>query len=47
MYNSLGVPMSGMIDAIECLKVATLSTCEDRDARFVEPYFDFLISGMS
>nr|YP_010337088.1 allophycocyanin gamma subunit [Pseudoerythrocladia kornmannii]UNJ16673.1 allophycocyanin gamma subunit [Pseudoerythrocladia kornmannii] len=47
MYNSLGVPMIGMIDAIQCLKEATLNVCDNDDARFVEPYFDFLISGMS
>ena len=47
MYNSLGVPILGMIDAIECLKKATIVILEDEDKNMVSPYFDFLIQGMS
>nr|QUE28930.1 ApcD [Madagascaria erythrocladioides] len=46
MYNSLGVPIIGMIDAINCLKEATLDICNEEDAASIEPYFDFIISGM-
>lgn len=47
MYNSLGVPIIGMIDAIECLKQASLETLNEEDRNIVLPYFDFLIQGMS
>lgn len=47
MYNSLGVPILGMIDSIECLKNATLSFLTEEEALFVAPYFDFIIQGMS
>lgn len=47
MYNSLGVPILGMIDAIECLKKATLEFIESGDKIIVAPYFDFIIQGMS
>lgn len=47
MYNSLGVPVLGMIDAIECLKNATMEVLEDEESNFVSPYFDFIIQGMS
>nr|QCI05588.1 Allogcyanin gamma subunit [Cryptopleura ramosa] len=47
MYNSLGVPVLGMIDAIECLKNATMEILEDEESNFVSPYFDFIIQGMS
>nr|YP_009295857.1 allophycocyanin gamma subunit [Schimmelmannia schousboei]AOM64792.1 allophycocyanin gamma subunit [Schimmelmannia schousboei] len=47
MYNSLGVPILGMIDAIECLKQATIDIVEDKDADIISPYFDFIIQGMS
>nr|YP_009392590.1 allophycocyanin gamma subunit [Bostrychia tenella]ARW61152.1 allophycocyanin gamma subunit [Bostrychia tenella] len=47
MYNSLGVPILGMIDSIECLKNATLEFLDENQALFVLPYFDFLILGMS
>nr|QCI07399.1 Allogcyanin gamma subunit [Leiomenia cribrosa] len=47
MYNSLGVPILGMIDAIDCLKQATISILKDEDKSIVSPYFDFLIQGMS
>jgi len=47
MYNSLGVPILGMIDAIECLKKATTEKLNDEEANLVCPYFDFIIQGMS
>lgn len=47
MYNSLGVPILGMIDAIRCLKEATLDLLSFEDSRIVSPYFDFIIQGMS
>jgi len=47
MYNSLGVPVLGMIDAVECLKNASLEFLSDSQASYVIPYFDFIIQGMS
>lgn len=47
MYNSLGVPILGMIDSIECLKNASLEFLSDSQASCVIPYFDFIIQGMS
>ena len=47
MYNSLGVPMPGMIEAIRCLKQASLDLLSDEEAAAAAPYFDFLIQGMS
>lgn len=46
MYNSLGVPILGMIDAIECLKKATLEVMVEEDFMIVAPYFNFIIQGM-
>ena len=47
MYNSLGVPILGMIDSIECLKQATLEFIKTEDSNIIAPYFDFVIQGMS
>jgi allophycocyanin-B len=47
MYNSLGVPILGMIDAIQSLKKVTLELLEVEDAKIISPYFDFIIRGMS
>nr|YP_010988198.1 allophycocyanin gamma subunit [Rhodochorton tenue]WOK79378.1 allophycocyanin gamma subunit [Rhodochorton tenue] len=47
MYNSLGVPILGMIDAIECLKSATIELLPDEEIKVIVPYFDFIIRGMS
>nr|YP_009313632.1 Allophycocyanin gamma subunit [Helminthocladia australis]SCW21886.1 Allophycocyanin gamma subunit [Helminthocladia australis] len=47
MYNSLGVPIIGMIDAIQCLKKATLELIPNEDAKIIASYFDFIIRGMS
>ncbi|CAD5977789.1 Allophycocyanin alpha-B chain [Planktothrix tepida] len=47
MYNSLGVPMPGMVEAIVCLKEASLALLDDEDAKEAAPYFDFIIQAMS
>lgn len=47
MYNSLGVPVTGMADAIRSLKKAALGLLTDEDAVEAGSYFDFLIQGMS
>lgn len=47
MYNSLGVPVLGMIDAIQCLKNASMEFLSDYQVNLVAPYFDFIIQGMS
>nr|YP_009398811.1 allophycocyanin gamma subunit [Cliftonaea pectinata]ARW68088.1 allophycocyanin gamma subunit [Cliftonaea pectinata] len=47
MYNSLGVPILGMIDSIECLKEAVVEFLSDDQSQFVVPYFDFIIQRMS
>ena len=47
MYNSLGVPMPGMVEAIRCLKEASLGLLDDEDAQEAAPYFDFIIQAMS
>ncbi len=46
MYNSLGVPMPGMAEAMRCLKEASLALLNPGDASETQPYFDFLIQGM-
>jgi len=46
MYNSLGVPMPGMVEAMRCLKEASLALLSPDDIRIAAPYFDFLIQGM-
>lgn len=47
MYNSLGVPMTGMVEAMRCLKDVSLALLSDEEAAQAAPYFDFLIQGMS
>nr|YP_010851529.1 Allophycocyanin gamma subunit [Echinothamnion hystrix]WGH14588.1 Allophycocyanin gamma subunit [Echinothamnion hystrix] len=47
MYNSLGVPILGMTDSIECLKNASLEFLSDSQADCVVPYFNFIIQSMS
>ncbi|KKD36576.1 MAG: allophycocyanin subunit alpha-B [Limnoraphis robusta] len=47
MYNSLGVPMPGMVEAIRCLKDASLGLLDEDDAREAAPYFDLIIQAMS
>jgi allophycocyanin-B len=47
MYNSLGVPVPGMAEAIRCLKQASLDLLSEADANEASPYFDYLIQEMS
>ena len=47
MYNSLGVPIIGMIDSIECLKKATTSYFSTPENQITEPYFDYIIRSMA
>ena len=46
MYNSLGVPMPGMVDAMRTMKEASLALMSTDQASLAGPYFDFLIQGM-
>jgi allophycocyanin-B len=46
MYNSLGVPMPGMVDAIKCLKTVSLNLLNDADSATTAPYFDFIVQYM-
>jgi allophycocyanin-B len=47
MYNSLGVPVPGMVEAINSLKQASLDLLSGEDATAAAPYFDYLIQAMS
>ncbi len=47
MYNSLGVPVPGMVEAINCLKKASLELLSAEDALQTAPYFDYIIQAMS
>jgi allophycocyanin-B len=47
MYNSLGVPVPGMVDSIACLKEASLKLLSNEDADATAPYFDYIIQAMS
>ena len=47
MYNSLGVPVPGMVDAIRCLKNAALAKLNSEEAKEAGPYFDYIIQAMS
>jgi allophycocyanin-B len=47
MYNSLNVPVPGMVEAIRCLKEASLSLLSKEDAQEAGPYFDYIIQGLS
>lgn len=46
MYNSLGVPLPGMAEAIRCLKTAALELLSAEDAAEAAPYFDFMVQYM-
>jgi allophycocyanin-B len=46
MYNSLGVPMQGMVEAMRCMKIASVSLVSAEDSKLLEPYFNYLIQGM-
>ncbi|MBW4551979.1 MAG: allophycocyanin [Aphanocapsa sp. GSE-SYN-MK-11-07L] len=47
MYSSLGVPVPGMVEAIRCLKEASLALLSEEDGEETGPYFDFIIQSMS
>lgn len=47
MYNSLGVPLPGMVEAITCLKDATLELLSSEEAAIAAPYFDYMVQAMS
>src|SRR5919199_3027955 len=47
MYNSLGVPVPGMVEAIRCLKEASLALLNQEDAKEAAPYFDYIAQAMS
>jgi allophycocyanin-B len=47
MYNSLNVPVPGMVEAISCLKEATLGLLNTEDAAEAAPYFDYVMQAMS
>ncbi len=47
MYNSLGVPLGGMVESIRCLKKASLALLSNEEAEEAAPYFDYMIQYMS
>ncbi len=47
MYNSLGVPVPGMVDSIRCLRDAAVALLSKADAQQTAPYFDYIIQTMS
>jgi allophycocyanin-B len=47
MYNALDVPVPGMVEAISCLKAASLGLLSNEDAEAAAPYFDYIIQAMS
>lgn len=47
MYNSLGVPVPGMVDSIRCLRNAAVDLLSKEDADEATPYFDYIVQAMS
>ncbi|MGH7998497.1 MAG: allophycocyanin [Brasilonema sp.] len=47
MYNSLNVPVPGMVEAIRCLKEATIALLSKEDALQAAPYFDYIMQTMA
>ncbi|MEM9906893.1 MAG: allophycocyanin subunit alpha-B [Cyanobacteria bacterium P01_D01_bin.44] len=47
MYNALDVPVPGMLEAIRCLKAASLGLLSDAEAAEASPYFDYIIQAMA
>jgi allophycocyanin-B len=47
MYNSLNVPVPGMVDSILSLKEASLGVLSKEDAQEASPYFDYIIQSLS
>jgi allophycocyanin-B len=46
MYNSLGVPMPGMVEAMRGMRGASLALLSEDQQSLAAPYFDYLIQGM-
>ena len=46
MYNSLGVPMPGMVEAMRCMREASLALLSEDQQTLAAPYFDYLVQGM-
>ena len=46
MYNSLGVPLPGMVEAMRCMREASLALLSEDQQALASSYFDFLIQGM-
>jgi allophycocyanin-B len=47
MYNSLNVPVPGMVEAIRCLKDAALGLLSKEEGAETAPYFDYMIQTLS
>ncbi|MEM8832405.1 MAG: allophycocyanin subunit alpha-B [Cyanobacteria bacterium P01_G01_bin.19] len=47
MYNSLEVPVPGMVDAIRCLRNAAVDLLNKDDAKEASLYFDYIIQSMA
>jgi allophycocyanin-B len=47
MYNALDVPVTGMVDAIRCLKDAALGVLDSEEAATAAPFFDVITQAMS
>jgi allophycocyanin-B len=41
------VPVPGMVEAIRCLKAASLALLSDDEAAVAGPYFDYIVQAMS
>jgi allophycocyanin-B len=46
MYNSLGVPLPGMVESMRALKEASQVLLSNEEASLAVPYFDFLIQSL-
>ncbi|MGF1567454.1 MAG: allophycocyanin subunit alpha-B [Nodosilinea sp.] len=47
MYTSLEIPLRNVVHCMGCLKEAALELLSLEDGAEVEPYFDYLIQGMT
>ena len=46
MYESLEIPIPNLVEAIRCLKEASLELFSSKDVTKVAPYFDYLIQSL-
>jgi len=46
MYESLEIPLPNLVEAIRCLKEASLELFSSKDATEVAPYFNYLIQSL-